>query len=218
MSNVDQLAKILLEYMRMDTPIKKAELIIGMGALDTRIAERSAQLFLDGYSDHIVFTGGLGKITKHTQTQTEAEKFRDIALKMGVPEDKIMLEKEATNSGENIVFVQKVLTENNLKPKSLLIVTKPYMERRIWAAYKKQWKDKNVDIIVTSPQITYEEHFNDLIPKELFINVMVGDLQRIKEYPKKGWQVEQDIPNEVWRAYEQLVSMGYTDFVTNYPA
>ena len=56
------------------------------------------------------------------------------------------------------------------------------MERRIWAAYKKQWQDKQVKIIVTSPQITYEEHFNDMIPKDLFINVMVGDLQRIREW------------------------------------
>lgn len=213
MKNVDELAKTLLEYMRMDTPPIKSELLIGMGALDKRIAERTAQLFLDGYGEYIVFTGGLGKITKHTQTQTEAEKFRYIAVKMGVPENKILLEKEATNSGENIVFVQKLLKEKWLKPKSLLIVTKPYMERRIWAAYKKQWKDKEVKITVTSPQITYEEHFNDQIPKDLFINVMVGDMQRIKEYPKQGFQVKQEIPENVWQAYEELVKLGYTQYL-----
>lgn len=212
MKDIDTLAKTLLEYMRMDTPVEKSDLIIGMGALDTRIAERTAQLFLDDYGKYIVFTGGLGKITKHTQTQTEAEKFRDIATIMGVPEDKILLEKEATNSGENIVFVQKLLEEKGLKPKSLLIVTKPYMERRIWAAYKKQWNNKEAKITVTSPQITYEEHYNEHIPKDLFINVMVGDLQRIKEYPKQGFQVEQEIPDNVWAAYEDLVKLGYTQF------
>ena len=213
MKDVDRLAKVLLEYMQMDMPVVKSDVLIGMGALDTRIAERTAELFLDGYAQCIVFTGGLGKITKHTQAQTEAEKFRDIALKMGVPEDKILLEKEATNSGENIVFVQKLLEEKRLKPNSLLIVTKPYMERRIWSAYKKQWEDKDTKITVTSPQITYEEHFNKKIPKELFINVMVGDLQRIKEYPEQGFQVEQEIPKDVWQAYEELVKLGYTQFL-----
>jgi uncharacterized SAM-binding protein YcdF (DUF218 family) len=211
--NVDQLANTLLEYMRMDMGPVKSDIIIGMGALDTRIAERAAQLFLDGYGKKIVFTGGLGKITKHTQIQTEAALFRDVAVKMGVPKNKILLEKEATNSGENILYVQKLLKEKGLKPKSLLIVTKPYMERRIWAAYKQQWEDKYVYICVTSPQITYEEHFNEIIPKDLFINVMVGDLQRIREYPRLGFQVKQKIPNNVWSAYEKLVKLGYTKYL-----
>lgn len=133
---------------------------------------------------------------------------------MGAPAEKIILEKEATNSGENILFVQNILNEKGLHPKSLLIVTKPYMERRIWSAYKKQWNDSSTKIIVTSPQITYEEHFNDMIPKDLFINVMVGDLQRIREYPKQGFQIEQVIPKKVWSAYEELVRLGYTDFVS----
>lgn len=38
---------------------------------------------------------------------------------------------------------------------------------------------------------------------------MVGDLQRIKEYPAKGFQIEQEIPDEVWSAYETLVAAGY---------
>jgi hypothetical protein len=38
---------------------------------------------------------------------------------------------------------------------------------------------------------------------------MVGDLQRIKIYPAKGFQVPQEIPDEVWKAYERLVEMGF---------
>lgn len=212
MDDVDELAKTLLDYMRLNMVPEKSDIIIGMGALDTRIAERAARLFLDGYGKYIVFTGGLGKITKHMQEETEAEKFRSIAVKMGVPENKILLEKEASNSGENIVLVQKLLRAVGLRPASLLIVTKPYMERRVWAAYRKQWEDKNAQITVTSPQITYEEHFKN-IPKNLFINVMVGDLQRIREYPKQGFQVAQEIPDSVWSAYEKLVSLGYTQFL-----
>lgn len=39
---------------------------------------------------------------------------------------------------------------------------------------------------------------------------MVGDLQRIKEYPKLGYQIEQDIPAKVWKSYQKLVAIGYT--------
>ena len=38
---------------------------------------------------------------------------------------------------------------------------------------------------------------------------MVGDLQRIREYPARGFQIPQEIPADVWDAYEQLVGAGY---------
>ncbi len=41
------------------------------------------------------------------------------------------------------------------------------------------------------------------------INVMLGDLQRIKLYPAKGFQIEQHISDEVWNAFEKLVQMGF---------
>ena len=39
--------------------------------------------------------------------------------------------------------------------------------------------------------------------------MMMGDLQRIKLYPEKGFQVYQEIPDDVWAAYEELVAMGF---------
>jgi hypothetical protein len=39
---------------------------------------------------------------------------------------------------------------------------------------------------------------------------MVGDLQRVKIYPEKGFQIAQEIPEDVWRAFEELVAAGYT--------
>ena len=41
------------------------------------------------------------------------------------------------------------------------------------------------------------------------ISIMVGDLQRIKLYPEKGFQIHQEIPRDVWSAYEELVKAGY---------
>jgi hypothetical protein len=38
---------------------------------------------------------------------------------------------------------------------------------------------------------------------------MVGDLQRIKLYPEKGFQVFQEIPDEVWNEFEFLVDQGF---------
>jgi len=89
------------------------------------------------------------------------------------------------------------------------LVQKPYMERRTLATCVKQWPDKNTRFSVTSPNVPFEEYFNDANPKELVINIMVGDLQRIKEYSKLGYQIEQDIPDDIWKAYERLIELGF---------
>ena len=90
---------------------------------------------------------------------------------------------------------------------SFIVVQKPYMERRSYATFKKHWPDKK--LLVTSPLLTFEAYPNDTISVEKLINMMVGDLQRIKLYPEKGFQVYQEIPDDVWEAYEELVSMGF---------
>ena len=86
------------------------------------------------------------------------------------------------------------------------------MERRTCATFKKQWPNSNAEIHVTSPQVTYEEYINSgVISKEQILNVMAGDMQRIREYPKLGFQVEQKIPDNVWHAYERLVELGFNN-------
>lgn len=93
--------------MRMNMAVHPADVIIGHGCLDTRVAERSAQLMLDGYGRLLVFTGGLGKVTKHVNKLSEAETFRDIAVSMGVDESSILLEKESTYTVQNIENILK---------------------------------------------------------------------------------------------------------------
>ncbi|MET0299945.1 MAG: YdcF family protein, partial [Flavitalea sp.] len=170
-------------------------------------ADRAAELYLAGFAPLLVFSGGLGNFTKEVWTRSEADLFADIAIKAGVPETAILRENKSTNTGENIIFTQKLLASKNLDPRSFIVVQKPYMERRSFATFKKHWPHK--ELMVTSPQISFENYSTEEIPLERVINIMAGDLQRIRYYPAKGFQVEQEIPTEVWRAFEELVAAGY---------
>lgn len=205
----DDYAKMILEYMRLNMDLKPTDAILGLGSLDTRTADRAAELILDNLSDLLIFSGGYGKITKDHNADTEAELFKDIAINKGVPAEKILVEPKSSNTGENIQFTEQLLRDQGIKVSSLIVVTKPYMERRVYATFRKQWSDPDVELIVTSPQINYEQHFNSCIPKDLFLNIMVGDLQRIKVFAKLGFQIEQEIPDDVWNAYNALVAQGY---------
>lgn len=113
----------------------------------------------------------------------------------------------STNTGENILYSRELLEKMNISVKKVLLVQKPYMERRSFATLSKQWP--SAECVVTSPQIPYDDYFTPELPKDDVINIMVGDLQRIREYPKRGFQIEQHIPDEVWNAFNELVELGY---------
>ena len=140
-------------------------------------------------------------------TESEADLFAGIAIKKGVPKEKILIENRSTNTGENIQLVQALLKEKKINPQSFIVVQKPYMERRSLATFEKNWPDKQ--FVVTSPQLSFDEYPNEDISLEQVINIMIGDLQRIKLYPQKGFQTFQYIPADVWQAYEQLVALGF---------
>jgi len=81
------------------------------------------------------------------------------------------------------------------------------MERRSYATFMQHWPNKK--LVVTSPQIPLGDYPTEEIPLERVINIMVGDLQRIKFYPEQGFQIHQQIPPDIWQAFEQLVALGF---------
>lgn len=201
------LANKLWHYHHMQHKLEKADCILVLGSHDLRVAERGAEIYLEGWAPVLIFSGGLGNLTQDIWKEAEADQFAKIAVNMGVPKENILIENKSTNTGENILFTQQLLKEKELDPHSFIVVQKPYMERRSYATFKKHWPHKK--LIVTSPQISFEEYATDDIPMERVINIMAGDLQRIKCYPQKGFQIPQEIPEDVWQAYEQLVELGF---------
>lgn len=205
----DKLAKVIWDYMLMHQELKLMDAIFVLGSNDTRVAEYASDLYFRGLGQYVICAGGNGKESDFLKP--EAEVFSEIILAKGVPEEKIIIENKSTNTGENILFVKRLVEEKKLGLTSFLLVQKPYMERRAFATFRKQWQEAKC--LVTSPPITYEEYSKDEMFKKRFINVMVGDLQRIRDYPKLGFQITQEIPKEVSHAWEKLVQLGYDKYL-----
>jgi uncharacterized SAM-binding protein YcdF (DUF218 family) len=211
------LAEKLWRYHQLNHQLSRADAILVLCSHDKGVAVRGAQLFLDGWAPLLIFSGGLGSITKHLWQEPEADQFAKIAVEMGVPKDKILIENRSTNTGENVRFTKHLLADRHIVVRTFIVVQKPYMERRAYATFKKLWPD--VDLIVTSPQVSFEEYLrqysNETLSPDDVVSIMVGDLQRIRVYPEKGFQIPQDIPDDVWRAYEELVKSGYDKHLIN---
>ncbi len=207
-TTVDTLALKLWEYHQMRQPLAPADAILMLGSHDVRVAAHAATLWRDGWAPWLICSGGRGRLTADWP-QPEADTFAAIAREMGVPPEAIIVENRSTNTGENIAYTRALLAERGLALRRVLVVQKPYMERRAYATIRQRWPE--VEVTVTSPPIAYEDYPNDYISRERLIHLLVGDLQRIRLYPALGYQIPQPIPREVWAAYEELVRLGYTD-------
>jgi uncharacterized SAM-binding protein YcdF (DUF218 family) len=212
MDKIDQLAKILWDYNVLDQPVQPADVIIALGNSDVRTAQKAAELFNQNMGQWLVTTGGYGRLTKDEFQKPEAQIFAQEAVRLGVPEDKIIIEDQSTNTFDNLRLTRQHLDERGIAVKKVIVVTKPYMERRALATVKKRWPD--IEVTVASPALTYETYPNEKISNELLINMLVGDTQRILPYGKIGYLEIQDVPEQVENAMEELIKLGYDQQLT----
>jgi len=204
----DALARTLWDYMLLGHELVQSDLILVLGSNDVRVAEHAAGLFVRGLAPLMVCSGHVGRLTATRFARSEAETFADVAVAKGVPRDAILLERRATNSGENLAFTRELLEARAVHPRRIILVQKPYMERRAYATFLRQWPGPEAR--VTSPPIPFDGYFTPDLPRELVINVLVGDVQRMKVYAERGFQVPQPMPDDVWAAFSELVARGYT--------
>jgi len=91
-------------------------------ALQARI-DRAVELYNQGYADKIILSGGLGK-----NPPTEAEAMKVSMLRSGVETSAIHLEKEATNTIENIKYSKEIMEEYGWQ--SAIIVSDSFHMKR----------------------------------------------------------------------------------------
>jgi len=203
-----ELARRLWDYHRVVGILAPADAIVGLGSYDLRVARWCAQLLQRELAPVLVFTGAHGNWTRGRWSKSEAEVFADEAVANGAAQNRLLLETKATNIGENLRLTKILLAERGVQISRLIVVTKPQTLRRVLASAPIFWPE--VTLITSCPdhdfatQPTPQHSLDDLI------NEMVGDVQRMMEYPRLGFQIAQEISPEVAAAYEELKTRGYT--------
>ncbi|TGL55541.1 YdcF family protein [Leptospira kemamanensis] len=200
-------ASSIWDFLSCNDPIQKADLIFVPCSHDLRIAAYAAELYRIGFAEYILFSGGLNFFTKHIFSKSEALAFSNHIISLGIPKESIIIEDKSTNTGENILFSKKMLSSMNLHVPNVIAIQKPSMTLRLKLALAKQWNE--ACFYISSPNYKLLEAPHSHINLFLIINEIVGDLQRIMEYPKLGFQVKTQIPESIEIAFQYLVSKGY---------
>ncbi|MEW1828993.1 YdcF family protein [Streptomyces sp. NPDC088196] len=209
-------ARLLWDYHRMHHAPRPCSVAVGLGSHDLGVADVTAELYHQGMAPVIVFTGATSPTTQARMPRGEAVHYRERALQLGVPESAVLLEPRATNTGENIEFSKAVLAEADVPVSSVLLVSKPYEERRSYAMMRKLWPD--VEVVCASTPMGLEEYADFIGDARMVIDMIVGALQRVLIFPGWSLAIEQVVPDTVVVAYERLRDRGFTSRLIPNPA
>lgn len=199
----------LWNYHDMHHELRPVDVGIGLGSHDLGVATYTAELYHQGLFPRIVFTGANAPTTIERFPRGEAVHYREHAISLGVPAEAITMEPAATNTSQNITYSRDLLAQAGITPTSVLLISRPYQQRRAYATCRKVWPE--VDIICGSRQLPLEDYVRSIGDVSRVINMLVGDTQRITVYAERGFAIAQDIPTDVHAAYHRLVNTGYTN-------
>ncbi|MFC9831425.1 YdcF family protein [Streptomyces albogriseolus] len=205
-------ARRVWDYHQMGHAPQPCSVAIGLGSHDLGVADTAVDLYKRGLAPLLVFTGATSPTTRERMPRGEAVHYRERALELGVPSEAILVEPHARNTGENIRFSRKVLEESGVEVASVLLISKPYEERRAYATARKLWPA--VEVVSASTPMTFAEYVDSIGDARLVIDMLVGALQRLMIYPDQGFMIRQPVPGDVTEAYKRLCQAGYTSRLT----
>ncbi|MFF5478351.1 YdcF family protein [Streptomyces sp. NPDC012935] len=201
-------ARRLWDYHQMGHVPRPCSVAIGLGSHDLGVADTAVDLYKRGLAPLLLFTGATSPTTRERMPRGEAVHYRERAIELGVPGSAVLVEPNARNTGENIRFSRAVLEEAHVEVSSVLLISKPYEERRAYATARKLWPE--VEIVSASTPMTLEEYADSIQDARLVIDMLVGALQRLLIYPEQGFMISQPVPDDVIEAYGRLCREGFT--------
>lgn len=204
---VRERARLVWDYQRMDQEPRRCDVAVVLGSHDLGVAACAADLYHRGFFPRMVITGANSPSTLARFPRGEAVHYREHALGLGVPDEAILVEDRATNTGENLRFARALLEREGITAESVMLVSKPYMERRAHATARVLWSE--ADTVCASARTGFDDYLGTVGDDRLVMDTMVGDLQRVMEYPARGFSVPQEVPHEVREAYAYLVAAGF---------
>jgi uncharacterized SAM-binding protein YcdF (DUF218 family) len=170
---------------------------------DLRVCDYACELIRQDVAPRLVLSGNTGNWTRHLWKLTEAQVFRNRALANGVSANQIYLEENATNFGENIAFVRQLMPDLQ----RVTFVTKPASVLRVSLTVPVRWP--GIAAFVDAPPFAFPEEVSNVIGVFGVMHEMVGDIDRVIQYPSKGFQIPHVLPADIIDSWKALLAEGF---------
>jgi uncharacterized SAM-binding protein YcdF (DUF218 family) len=200
-------AQIIWDYHQLRHQPRPCDAGIGLGSHDLGVATFAADMYHAGMFPVLVLTGANSPTTRARFPRGEAVHYAEQAMALGVPRSAIIIEPEAANTGQNITCSRRVLAGAGITPNLVMLISKPYMQRRAYATARKLWPE--VSIVCASEDLSLDDYLKQMGDDRFVTDMLVGDLQRVIEYPARGFAIVQEVPARVQDAYRRLLAAGF---------
>jgi uncharacterized SAM-binding protein YcdF (DUF218 family)/glycosyltransferase involved in cell wall biosynthesis len=138
--------------------------------------KQAIDLYNAGYARDLVLSSG------YVYSFREAESMRALAIDRGIPASAIVLEQRATNTYENVRFVDDILRDHRWK--TILLVSSPYHMRRAVLVWHKQAPDVTV-VPTPAPNSQFYDHGRGISFEQL--RGVTQEYLAIFAYWRRGW-------------------------------
>lgn len=186
----------------------------------------------------LLISGGLGHsttflyaaIARHprynairTTGRSEAAILADIARQFwNIDGDKLLVEDKSTNCGENARFSLDLLQSRQIKPKTVVVVQDPTMQRRTMATFARvsqdcpdaphwlSWPGFTPSLINTPDGLRFQPAQKGVWPVERYLSLILGEVPRLRDdvngYGPKGrdYLIHIDFPPHIEEAWQIL--------------
>ncbi|HET6958273.1 MAG TPA: ElyC/SanA/YdcF family protein [Vicinamibacterales bacterium] len=138
--------------------------------------KQAIDLYRGGYAPYLVLSSGF------VYSFHEAQSMRTLAIDQGVPSSAIAMDERATNTYENVRYVDEILRDHRWR--RILLVSSPYHMRRAVLVWRKQAPD--IDVIPAPvPQSQFYDHGRGATFDQ--VRGILQEYVAILGYWRRGW-------------------------------
>jgi uncharacterized SAM-binding protein YcdF (DUF218 family) len=177
-----------------------SDLVFVFGNFDERIPRHAARLLRKGIAPRGLISGKYGKVPLIGIYNTEADHFASVMEREGVLMSLLLLEREARNTLQNVLFGMRMLHGRGIFPRKLTLCAAPLLLRRAKATFARHFPDIHV---VGS---TYASEAEDIIDTYTAQRVL-GEIERLTSYAQNGDISTVTIPVHVHESYMALLGV-----------
>jgi uncharacterized SAM-binding protein YcdF (DUF218 family) len=167
----------ITDFIFVETELSTADIILVPGGSHPQQMEKAAHLYNEGYASYLLPSGGYNSKINEIEWQF----FREIGMKLGVPEEAILKEEKAKNTFDNARYSWAVIQSHGLNIKNVILVCKAQHARRALMTYQTVFPKSikfMVAPVIDNRQITRENWFLD----EEKIKIVMKEVEKIGCY------------------------------------
>ena len=186
---------LLWHYLAHETEHAHTDVIVAFGSANLGVARTAARLHRSGVAPWVLVTGGA--VTPGGPT--EAHTYAEILIAAGVARHCVIVEPDATNTGENVAYGMEAAAAHGLHVERAALVAFPTSLRRCVATFAQQFPRV---LTFTHPAFPSRDQY--VATEAQTRHTLLSELERLVEYPTLGYFAPQRIPAHVAAAADRL--------------